>query len=170
MQPCRSRHNFGYWQNAPFYAFGVGAASYLFQRRFSRPKTIQAYTAWVQEFKKQPHHAQLPGCVPGWSSLQADSSEDKLLDYVMLRLRLADGIPVDVLRDRFGSSVVHAVENALEVGSSPHAYRTEINGRSHLRLSDPEGFLVSNDCISTVFAHLMSESSTEAEQSMLNHG
>ena len=165
MQHCRSQHNFGYWQNAPFYAFGVGAASYLFQRRFSRPKTIKAYTAWVQQFMKQAQHAHLPGRVPGWTSLEAEGLEDKLLDYVMLRLRLADGIPVDTLRDRFGSTVVHAVEKALEVGSSPYAYRTEINGRAHLRLSDPEGFLISNECISTVFAHLMSESGTKAEHS-----
>lgn len=157
----------GYWQNAPFYAFGVGAASYLFKRRFSRPKTMRAYTAWVQDFVKQPQHAELPGCVPGWASMQAESAEDAVLDYIMLRLRLADGVPVDTLRERFGDQAVAAIEAGLGVGSSRYAYETQIDGQIHWRLSDPEGFLVSNDCISTVFAQLMSD--TDDKQSISNY-
>jgi hypothetical protein len=39
----RCRHNQVYWQGTPYYAFGVGAASYLLGERFSRPAKMQEY-------------------------------------------------------------------------------------------------------------------------------
>jgi oxygen-independent coproporphyrinogen-3 oxidase len=32
------RHNRVYWENRPYYGFGMGAASYLHQQRFTRPR------------------------------------------------------------------------------------------------------------------------------------
>ena len=40
-----------YWDgSASYFAFGVGAASLLGGRRFSRPRTLHAYEAWAQRF------------------------------------------------------------------------------------------------------------------------
>lgn len=51
MYACRSRHNGVYWAgDAPYYAFGLGAASYLGGRRFSRPRQMGAYRSWVAKF------------------------------------------------------------------------------------------------------------------------
>ncbi len=47
----RSRHNQQYWQLRQYYAFGLGAASYLAGRRYSRPKAMAAYEAWVDGFE-----------------------------------------------------------------------------------------------------------------------
>jgi len=47
----RSRHNQQYWRLRQYYAFGVGAASYLAGRRYSRPKGLQAYYEWVDGFE-----------------------------------------------------------------------------------------------------------------------
>jgi hypothetical protein len=46
----RSRHNQVYWKCQPYYAFGLGAASYTRGRRFTRPKKMQAYQQWVAEY------------------------------------------------------------------------------------------------------------------------
>ena len=46
----RSRHNQAYWQGAAYYAFGVGAASYLHGRRFSRPGNVKSYSAWLDSY------------------------------------------------------------------------------------------------------------------------
>jgi hypothetical protein len=47
----RCRHNEVYWEgDAPYYAFGLGAASYLQQRRFSRPRSMTKYRQWVSDF------------------------------------------------------------------------------------------------------------------------
>ncbi len=39
----RCRHNEVYWRNEPYYAFGLGSASYLDHRRFSRPRHMAAF-------------------------------------------------------------------------------------------------------------------------------
>ena len=54
----RCKHNSVYWQGAPFYAFGLGAASLLQGQRFSRPRTMAAYRDWVL---KQACHIPDPG-------------------------------------------------------------------------------------------------------------
>ena len=46
-------HNQAYWQGVPYYAFGLGAASYLEGRRFSRPAKMQAYAAWVAALREK---------------------------------------------------------------------------------------------------------------------
>ena len=46
----RCKHNMVYWSGRPYQAFGLGAASYLQRRRFSRPKSMAAYRQWVLEF------------------------------------------------------------------------------------------------------------------------
>lgn len=53
----RSRHNQVYWHCQPYYAFGLGAASYTRGRRFTRPRAMQDYERWVQEYV-----ASGPGC------------------------------------------------------------------------------------------------------------
>ena len=51
MHLCRCHHNEVYWRgDASYYAFGLGAASYLQDRRFSRPRGMSAYKQWVQNF------------------------------------------------------------------------------------------------------------------------
>ena len=44
------RHNRVYWENRPYYGFGMGAASYVEGKRFTRPRKTQEYYQWVQEF------------------------------------------------------------------------------------------------------------------------
>jgi hypothetical protein len=65
----RSRHNQVYWRGEPYYAFGLGAASYLAGRRFSRPAKMKDYYAWVQGFCEAGGHTQRAGL--GWEGLSA---------------------------------------------------------------------------------------------------
>jgi hypothetical protein len=44
----RCRHNAVYWSLQPYYGWGLGAASYLGQRRLSRPASMKQYQAWVE--------------------------------------------------------------------------------------------------------------------------
>lgn len=52
-----------YWLGAQYYAFGLGAASYLAGRRFSRPAKMKEYEAWLQGYVQEGNGlpgAQLP--------------------------------------------------------------------------------------------------------------
>ena len=79
-----------------------------------------------------------------------------MLDTVMLSLRTADGLDLDAMERRFGAAASDAVWAAL----LPYAARGLVAAFSSsssarplgARLTDPRGFLLSNDMISSVFA------------------
>jgi oxygen-independent coproporphyrinogen-3 oxidase len=157
--PCR--HNRVYWENRPFYGFGMGATSYIHAERIARPRKTGEYYAWVAEQQRiretQPSQEHVP-CPPRPTS-------DLLLDTLMLGLRLADGLSLPQLIQQFGTEIVQTVWSCLY----PY-YRhgwVEIVGATHwipdvllpdtmpvdgqVRLSDPEGFLFSNVVLVRLF-------------------
>ncbi|GLC51316.1 hypothetical protein PLESTB_000489300 [Pleodorina starrii] len=188
----RCAHNQVYWRGQQYYAFGLGAASYLAGRRFSRPARMGQYVSWVGELEAAGGEA-LPG-----GHLPPESQEELLLDTLMLRLRTADGLDLAMLRNRFGAQALGTVLRPL----APHERRGTVlaldgqgracslaeaglaaaaaeaveapaapvaagagqlaeagsgaggggGGGPRVRLSDPGGFLLSNDIISDVFA------------------
>ena len=79
------------------------------------------------------------------------SAEEILLDMIMLRLRLADGLNMSKVAADFGdnsaSAIFKAVKKHQEQGFVQHDGEV-------IRLRDPEGFLFSNDIISDIFAAL----------------
>ncbi|HEY9888687.1 MAG TPA: radical SAM family heme chaperone HemW, partial [Candidatus Obscuribacterales bacterium] len=81
------RHNRVYWENRPFYGFGLGAASYTQHQRFHRPRTTAEYAAWVKQY--QALGGQLDGDLA--------SDRDRWLDRLMMGLRLAEGLRLDSL-------------------------------------------------------------------------
>ena len=89
------------------------------------------------------------------ADMPPDGDDERLLDMVMLRLRLADGLDLASLAAQHGQAAAATVLKALQ----PHAARglVEIEGAGSsqiARLSDPDGFLVSNHIISDIFAAL----------------
>lgn len=52
---CKSgyecKHNLTYWKNKPFYGFGLGSASYVNGTRFSRPRKLKDFMAYVQNLE-----------------------------------------------------------------------------------------------------------------------
>ena len=154
----RSCHNQVYWTaRDPYFAFGLGAASYVEGERFSRPSKIGKYYEWV---KGQSDEATVGSFEPG-----GETEEDALLNTVMLRLRTADGLDMGSFSSRFGGEAAATVLSSLEKhlksglviqcqrlpGSLPLTCQHEACNH-RLRLSDPNGFLLSNDIISDVFA------------------
>lgn len=82
-----------------------------------------------------------------------ESAEERLLDFVMLRLRLSDGLDFRILRKEFGEAAASIVAASLQQ-HVPKGLVEALDNGQRLRLSDPGGFLVSNDIISDVFAAL----------------
>ncbi|KAG0456600.1 hypothetical protein HPP92_024388 [Vanilla planifolia] len=155
-------HNLTYWQNRPFYAFGLGAASYLAGVRFSRPRRPAVYEKYVEALEAG-------SCTGGEHSGDAELA----MDEVMLSLRTARGLDVERFGRAFGESLVvslcrewrpyvksgHVVAMDEERGElSIGEFEVETNrGRGEgrrvafIRLSDPEGFLMSNELIAVAF-------------------
>ncbi|MBR8829643.1 MAG: coproporphyrinogen III oxidase [Chlorogloea purpurea SAG 13.99] len=127
-------HNRVYWQNEPYYGFGMGAASYIEGRRLTRPRTRRQYYDWVES-----------GCI---IDCPPSSSLDQLLETLMLGLRLKEGVNLKYLSQKFGSGVIGKILKSSERYLEKNWL--QINEDKILKLTDPEGFLFSN----TVLTHL----------------
>lgn len=152
------RHNRVYWENRPYYAFGMGAASYVQGQRFTRPRTRREYYAWVQQLIESGGVLECP----------AIPENEVLLETLMLGLRLAEGLSLSTLSQQFGNEVLTQIWIALKphyqkgwvevVGVHQEAIELKnaktLPHTGQLRLSDPEGFLFSNTILADLFGQL----------------
>jgi putative oxygen-independent coproporphyrinogen III oxidase len=100
------RHNLAYWRSGNWWGVGPGAHSHVSGVRWWNVKHPTAYAARVAA-----------GVSPGLSREHLDASTRRVED-VMLRLRLAEGLPLDVL-DEAGRRAAAAERDAglLEAGA-----------------------------------------------------
>lgn len=140
------QHNRVYWENLPYYGFGMGAASYLQRKRYTRPRTRREYSTWVEHLTEADNDLNSPPKI---------EANEELLETLMLGLRLAEGVNLGAIAQQFGSDKVqqlHAVlqpyqdKNWVNLGKLDHTHSES------LKLTDPEGLLFSN----TILAHLFS--------------
>ncbi len=141
-QPGRAcQHNQVYWKNQPYYAFGMGAASYLDGTRFTRPRYTQDYFEWVTA-----------GC--RYAPELLDQTE-RFLDTIMLGLRLASGLDIKQLIAEFGLELWQAAWSKLRRYAPDWVvvedFQSTLPTQGYLRLSDPAGFLYSNTVLAAVF-------------------
>ncbi|XP_059444075.1 uncharacterized protein LOC132175993 [Corylus avellana] len=168
---CKSgfecKHNLTYWKNKPFYGFGLGSASYVGGLRFSRPRKLKKYMGYVQDLENG-----LVDC----SRNDHNDTIDVAMDVVMLSLRTARGLDLKSFREAYGGSLVFSLLKAYKpYVESGHVVCLDENRRAmttdeldtalldedridrmlaYIRLSDPDGFLLSNELISHAFGVL----------------
>ncbi|MBE9250735.1 coproporphyrinogen III oxidase [Dolichospermum sp. LEGE 00240] len=131
------QHNRVYWQNRPYYGFGMGAASYIHGKRFTRPRKTQEYYQWLKA-----------GAV---IDCEVTPKADVLLETLMLGLRLAEGVSLNSLVANFGNHQVEKIQSCLQ----PYFAQgwVKIVG-DRLRFSDPDGFIFSNVMLAKLFEKL----------------
>ncbi|MBP5975617.1 coproporphyrinogen III oxidase [Brasilonema sp. CT11] len=131
------RHNRVYWENRPYYGFGMGAASYVEGKRFTRPRKTKEYYQWVQD--------------GGVIDCEVTSPDEVLLETLMLGLRLAEGVSLTVLAEQFGEQKVEKIHECLQ----PYFEKGWVEVvQQRLRLTDPKGFLFSNVVLAKLFKEL----------------
>jgi putative oxygen-independent coproporphyrinogen III oxidase len=145
------RHNRVYWENRAYYGFGMAAASYVGGQRFVRPRKRREYFEWVEASEKG-----------SGIDCAVVSGEERLLDTLMLGLRLADGLDVGELRaalqipqgSEFGDALVERVIKTLQPYEKMGWVAIDDFPNQRIKLTDPEGFLFSNVLLSTLFEKL----------------
>jgi len=131
------RHNRVYWENRPYYGFGMGAASYVDGKRFTRPRKTREYYQWMQ--------------AGGVIDCDVTPPKEVLLETLMLGLRLAEGVSLAALTEEFGEEKVEEICRCLQ----PYVDQGWVEvGRGRLRLIDPHGFLFSNVVLAELFEKL----------------
>ena len=144
------RHNRIYWENKPYYGFGMGAASYVENKRYTRPRTRREYYNWVKE------GAVIDVSETSNSGLgSAEARSDRLLETLMLGLRLAEGVNLSAISQQFGGENTTKILDCLQQYQDIKWVIVEQNlgnnQESRLRLKDPEGFLFSNQILTSLF-------------------
>ncbi|MGB3650800.1 MAG: radical SAM family heme chaperone HemW [Rivularia sp. (in: cyanobacteria)] len=131
------RHNRVYWENRSYYGFGMGAASYVMGKRFTRPRKTKEYYAWVN----------------GGSIIDCEitAPHEVLLETLMLGLRLAEGVNLQILTKQFGGNKIEEVLQVLQPYFDK-GWVQVVDGR--LQLHDPNGFLFSNVVLAELFEKL----------------
>ena len=84
-----SRHNLRYWQGEEYLGFGVAAHSYFLGERFGNSRDLTAFLRGEEILQEQSYLTK--------SDLQNE--------YIMLRLRLSEGIDEREFEQRFGISL-----------------------------------------------------------------
>jgi len=137
------RHNQVYWRNEFYHGFGMGAASYTDNKRFTRPRTRKEYFAWIKEYQKNL----------GNIDINITSKNDQLLETLMLGLRLKKGVNLCEIKTKFGQNIEAQILECL--GTFLEDKLIIFNENTHqLTLTDPHGFLYSNTILTTLFTKL----------------
>ncbi|HIW74844.1 MAG TPA: coproporphyrinogen III oxidase family protein [Firmicutes bacterium] len=126
-----SRHNVKYWNLQPYLGLGPSAHSWLGGRRFAYPRDLAGFLAGEGP---RPERETAPS--PDSPGLIAEGSEE---EYILLRLRLTEGVDEAAFRRKFGRPLPAAYrQRAAALPSS--LVETDERG---IRLTR-EGFLLSN--------------------------
>ncbi|MEM6521309.1 MAG: radical SAM family heme chaperone HemW [Cyanobacteria bacterium P01_C01_bin.70] len=135
------QHNRIYWENRPFYGFGMGAASYTLGKRFQRPRTTRDYYDWLTSYE----------AAGGKLTIEPVTLGDRWLDRLMMGLRLAEGIPVAALTQEFGTARVAQLRRCVQPYQRQGWVKIDEGQASTIKFTDPEGFLFSNVVLVKLF-------------------
>jgi coproporphyrinogen III oxidase-like Fe-S oxidoreductase len=174
-------HNKNYWNaiSGSWYAFGLSATSRIDNERVARPRGMKQYYGFVTDFEQNSF-----GSEEAFSKLRKDATDaevideiaDAILERIMLGFRTSKGVDMNELQRSFGSKVCDELLEALkyasretdvklyeEIYSSSSQSKKDVSSNSKtittgypdsIRLTDPEGFLVSTEIISTVISRM----------------
>ena len=125
----RSRHNCKYWNVEEYLGFGPAAYSDLGGERFGNRRDLEGYLRGEDIIAERTR----------------PSLRERENEYVMLRMRLSEGLDTRAFAKRFGHGAENFRERLAKYESGGFVRRTE-NGMAFT----PRGFLVSNAILSEV--------------------
>lgn len=133
-----SRHNLKYWDCAGYLGIGPSAHSFIQGRRFHFPRDLKGFLEAENV----------------WGLCQDDGPGGGPEEYIMLRLRLSEGILWDALEERYPGlglkqKICHGAEPLLGTG-------LVACNQKQIRLT-PQGMLVSNSIISMLLPECQEE-------------
>lgn len=114
------RHNLGYWHSDAWWGFGPGAHSHVGGVRWWNVRHPNAYARRLKE-SHSPAQAR-----------EVLTTDDRHVEEVMLRLRLAEGLPLDRLTDAARHACVRAVQDGLLEPAAHAAGRAVLTLRGRL--------------------------------------
>lgn len=95
-----SKHNVNCWKQKQYIGFGVAAHSYINGCRYSNTVDFEKYLNKKSKYVKVIHEEQ--------------SMEDMKKEYMLLGLRMLDGISITEFKEKFGDNPIYLFRNELQ--------------------------------------------------------
>ncbi|MFV0382230.1 MAG: radical SAM family heme chaperone HemW [Breznakia sp.] len=92
-----SKHNIQYWKYRDFYGIGVGASGKEHHQRYTHKGSIKQYVSGIDDIA----YEQL-------------KKKDEMFEYIMMNLRLYEGIDIQEFNDTFQSDFMMFFKNTLD--------------------------------------------------------
>ncbi len=96
------RHNLSYWTGEDYYAFGPAAVGTIDNRRYRNDPSLKAYCENLEKGKLPPH------------DVEELTKGKRLLETIMLRLRMKEGLDFEVLKNRYDFDLLEIRNDLLE--------------------------------------------------------
>jgi len=125
----RCRHNLKYWKLEPYMGMGLGASSYINNRRIKNFSRYEDYTRSLDEGK-------LP-----FEAVEKLSFKQEMSEFMFLGLRIAEGIDTNDFFEKFGADVYQVYGKDVEF-LLKHGILWKKNGRLML---NPRYYPVANE-------------------------
>ena len=131
------RHNLGYWLGADYLGLGPGAVSTIAGRRWSQPEDL---SVWLEAVRSGRSAA----------LIEELDSISRLEETIMLRLRMAEGLPFSLYHELTGHDFL--ADNVALIPALEQEGLALIED-GHLRLTR-KGMLISNSIIEQCFENM----------------
>lgn len=111
-----SKHNTSYWTGVPYLGFGLGASSYFNDCRFKNETDLNKYlsianTDDMELIKDENNKNEEKN---SWYYCEESlTKEDKMSEYMILGLRMMDGVGSKVFKDRFDEDIFDVYGNEI---------------------------------------------------------
>jgi len=124
------RHNIGYWTGVEYLGVGLGASSFVMDRRFHSERDLKSYM-------DIPMHEDL---MPLYQDIQELTEEERMEEFMYLGLRMTKGVNGSDFMYLFGRNMFNVFSEQIRRNISMHLLEEEA---PFLRLTD-RGIDVSN--------------------------
>jgi putative oxygen-independent coproporphyrinogen III oxidase len=134
---CECRHNLLYWQSRPYLGIGCGAVSFNDTERYINQPPLENYISALLDSRRPPV-----------TMLESMNSEERLIDAVVMGLRLTQGINGTDFKHRWGIDILKKYHDILSGGQTRGLLELE-NDRIYLT---KRGYFLSNQVLSEFFS------------------
>ena len=97
-----SKHNLCYWNQQEYVGVGAGASSYIDNKRYTNELNIEKYILKINQNEQ-------------WYEIEEIQDEEaKIREYMILRLRLLEGVNIEDVHEKFGVDIYKKFEKEIK--------------------------------------------------------
>ena len=105
-----SKHNMCYWNQEEYYGVGAGASSYVCEKRYTNVLDVKEYIRKIGELDNYS----LEDLMKNVANVEeTQTKESKLKEYIILRLRLLEGVSEKEVQNRFDVDLFKYFNNEI---------------------------------------------------------